>query len=558
MWAVETPVYTLTFSQMTSGTNYNSYTAAHDTECDEITWSIFGNQSLGDFLRIGGKNTTATNRTITSSETVINKKIYKVTINHSGTGNGKNSSITINSIKVEGSTSSDFTGSLSKTILSPSVSSAGSIDFELADDGVWAANSYFKITMNYQITGSNNCYLTINSIDFYEEQQAETGENTSVTINDAGITNTNVFVSSIAGNLTASIANASATPIDGAITWSSSDKNIATVGSDGSITLVSAGSATITARFAGQAGVYKSSSNTYNLTVTDSNPNAAGTEENPYTIAQAIAKYDESGVTDGVYVKGIISSIITNATNLSNGYISYNITDGTNTFQAYKGKNIGNVNFTDYSEIEEGQKVVILGQLTKYNTTYELGQGNYIISKKSSVKEVGANGWATYVTTADVEFEKENAFAVTATGATATLSPVTQVPSGTPLILKGEGKKYVSTLATTPAAPTNSLTISNGTDDLNGCYVLGVKNGMAGFYKWSGTTITAGKVYLPAPSGAHDYIGFDFDLSGETTAIEKTVVDKTNNSLYYNRAGQRVAQPTKGLYIVNGKKVVIK
>ena len=27
---------------------------------------------------------------------------------------------------------------------------------------------------------------------------------------------------------------------------------------------------------------------------------------------------------------------------------------------------------------------------------------------------------------------------------------------------------------------------------------------------------------------------------------------------FYNLAGQRVAQPTKGLYIVNGKKVVIK
>ena len=30
------------------------------------------------------------------------------------------------------------------------------------------------------------------------------------------------------------------------------------------------------------------------------------------------------------------------------------------------------------------------------------------------------------------------------------------------------------------------------------------------------------------------------------------------DGIYYNLAGQRVAQPTKGLYIVNGKKVVIK
>ncbi len=32
----------------------------------------------------------------------------------------------------------------------------------------------------------------------------------------------------------------------------------------------------------------------------------------------------------------------------------------------------------------------------------------------------------------------------------------------------------------------------------------------------------------------------------------------TTDGVFYNIAGQRVAQPTKGLYIVNGKKVVIK
>ena len=32
----------------------------------------------------------------------------------------------------------------------------------------------------------------------------------------------------------------------------------------------------------------------------------------------------------------------------------------------------------------------------------------------------------------------------------------------------------------------------------------------------------------------------------------------TNDKVVYNLAGQRVAQPTKGLYIVNGKKVIIK
>ena len=30
------------------------------------------------------------------------------------------------------------------------------------------------------------------------------------------------------------------------------------------------------------------------------------------------------------------------------------------------------------------------------------------------------------------------------------------------------------------------------------------------------------------------------------------------NEKFYNLAGQRIAQPTKGLYIVNGKKYIVK
>ena len=52
---------------------------------------------------------------------------------------------------------------------------------------------------------------------------------------------------------------------------------------------------------------------------------------------------------------------------------------------------------------------------------------------------------------------------------------------------------------------------------------------------------------------------FDVDEEGNTTGVadinRETI---TNNGDFFNLAGQRVAQPTKGLYIVNGKKVVIK
>ena len=51
-------------------------------------------------------------------------------------------------------------------------------------------------------------------------------------------------------------------------------------------------------------------------------------------------------------------------------------------------------------------------------------------------------------------------------------------------------------------------------------------------------------------------LGVDF---GETTGVNEVRGQKEEvKGEVYNLAGQRVANPTKGLYIVNGRKVVIK
>ena len=57
-------------------------------------------------------------------------------------------------------------------------------------------------------------------------------------------------------------------------------------------------------------------------------------------------------------------------------------------------------------------------------------------------------------------------------------------------------------------------------------------------------------------AGARSFVGFDLD---GTTAIESVVKKaEINDGVYYNLQGLRVDNPTKGLYIVNGKTVVIK
>ena len=62
----------------------------------------------------------------------------------------------------------------------------------------------------------------------------------------------------------------------------------------------------------------------------------------------------------------------------------------------------------------------------------------------------------------------------------------------------------------------------------------------------------------PATPGTARSLSFDVDEEGGTTSINTVQGSGFRVNGYYNLNGQRVAQPTKGLYIVNGKKVVIK
>ena len=166
-------------------------------------------------------------------------------------------------------------------------------------------------------------------------------------------------------------------------------------------------------------------------------------------------------------------------------------------------------------------------------------------------------GWATYVTACNMEFAEGDAFVVsTANATTATLTGVTKIRANQPVILKGEGAKTAKVLDEAPAAVSNELAISIG-GEIDGFVLAKPAGKSAGFYKWNGGSLTSGKVYLPAPAGARDYLEFTFD--GETTALTLVNSEKrTVNSDIYDLQGRKVANPTKGLYIVNGKKVIIK
>ena len=89
---------------------------------------------------------------------------------------------------------------------------------------------------------------------------------------------------------------------------------------------------------------------------------------------------------------------------------------------------------------------------------------------------------------------------------------------------------------------------------------------MAGgqFKKVNGsTTISHNRAYLQLPTlvfaGTRSVdVVYEDEIDDKTGIHSATTISDQEPGIYYNLQGQRVNNPKKGLYIKNGKKVVIK
>ena len=135
-----------------------------------------------------------------------------------------------------------------------------------------------------------------------------------------------------------------------------------------------------------------------------------------------------------------------------------------------------------------------------------------------------------------------------------------QIPANTPVVLylASGGTIYVPAIAAASSVGSNDLRVvgEGGLSGEDGVYVLANKAKGVGFYLWDSTkTLNEGKIYLKAAASAREFLGFGDD---ETTGIKAIDNEQLTIDNYYDLSGRKVAQPTKGLYIVNGKKVVVK
>ena len=195
-----------------------------------------------------------------------------------------------------------------------------------------------------------------------------------------------------------------------------------------------------------------------------------------------------------------------------------------------------------------------------------LGGGNYNFTSvdllyKPTVSINAEAGYATLGYAAALDLTDIDAYTVSVSGDKAQLTSVKgkKIPAGTGIILKGSGDVTIPlTTEATDDITGNDLKVSDGTvPGGSSIYVLADGKYGVGFYRLDNSeTVPAGKAYLEVTgaSSTRGFIGFGDD---DTTVISnvKSVVE---DNVYYDLLGRRVDQPSKGLYIHNGKKVVIK
>ena len=234
------------------------------------------------------------------------------------------------------------------------------------------------------------------------------------------------------------------------------------------------------------------------------------------------------------------------------------------TFKAYISNNIGVI-------FNKGD-----GAAQTCNMTASTGDNNYYIASVNDTKQDDAwgeavktngSGYATYVSTKNLTIPANTAYcAEDNNNGTATAHSVTKPAGTTAMLIKGNPNTTYH-FGTRSASDNETLAFTNAFkagDDSNVAsyesetgpynYIL---NGNT-FYAAAGKKVAKGKAYLQLTVLASSSSPALIFADGETTGIHLiSTVDETDN-YYYNLQGDRIANPTKGIYIKNGKKVIIK
>lgn len=172
------------------------------------------------------------------------------------------------------------------------------------------------------------------------------------------------------------------------------------------------------------------------------------------------------------------------------------------------------------------------------------------------------SGYTSICSTTDLDFsgvEDLTAYVVTKTeDGKATLAEIDNAPANTGVILKGIA-------GTTYEIPTGEATAPDANLLKGVTAATTIKGDGSQFFLVGGefvkaanpATLPAGKAYLTASASAKAFDVLEFDFDGDATAIQNVEKEQFDGAIY-NLNGVRVDNPTKGVYVKDGKKFVVK
>ncbi len=193
------------------------------------------------------------------------------------------------------------------------------------------------------------------------------------------------------------------------------------------------------------------------------------------------------------------------------------------------------------------------------------------LAPKSEPHIAGEEYWSSYYNSAAHLKADDNTtvYKASLSGSTVTLTEISDkvITAGQAVLLK---KTTSDPVVLTPCASASEDDYSD--NDLEGVdeatakesgsdyYVLYYEeeNSKLSFYKYSGATLGANKAFFKVPANSSREF---FDIAGETTGVDgRCKMSDGRSDVYYDLNGRKVAngQLKKGIYIVNGHKVIIK
>ncbi|MBQ9355677.1 MAG: hypothetical protein IJT98_00065 [Prevotella sp.] len=192
---------------------------------------------------------------------------------------------------------------------------------------------------------------------------------------------------------------------------------------------------------------------------------------------------------------------------------------------------------------------------------------SWLAMYNEAVVPVTSAGWATLYTTQALDFSSVTgleAYTATVSEGTVTLTKVDNVPANTGVVLKAaEGSYVIPTIASSETDKGNligSTTATSAPAETGYTYygLTVADNDNVQFNPITSGTIAAGKAFLKVATGESGVKSFNVVINGMETGIASLPTAKVTSNAVYNLAGQRVSTPQRGIYIRDGRKMVIK